>query len=168
MEIKMDDDFYDSTLLEEEEVTIAEARRLMHNAYMNKYHRKRNAEHGWLKNNVRVLAQELANKDLIKHLDDGTRKFISDVSQRWPCKFPPVLVKLFKGDVQVGRSVTARECMERIYKGRQEMNTICKRWASKGYKIRYEIDPEGGPLEARYVIEELPVLAPSELKSIED
>lgn len=162
------EDFYDSALLEEEELAIAEAKRLKHNAYMSKFNRRRNAEYSWLKNNARVLAQELANKGLMKELDEGTRKFLSDVSARWELKAPPVLKKLFRGDVQVGRSVTARECMESIYKGRVEMRDACKRWAARGFKVRYELDPEGGPLEARYIIEELPVLAPSELKDIGD
>ena len=165
---KVDEDIYGDAWGEEEELTIAEAKRLKHNAYMKSYNKTKNAEFSWLKNNARVLAQELANKGLLKKLDSGTMKFLSDVSARWPCKFPPVLVKLFKGDVQVGRSVTARECMERIYKGRSEMRDICKRWALHGYRLRYDIDPEGGPLEARYIIEELPVLVPSELKIIRD
>ena len=162
------DDFYDDVLLEEEELEKAEAKRRKHNAYMGKYNKKRVVEYNWLKNNARVLAIELANKDLLKELDEGTRKFLSDVSARWPCKFPPVFVKLFKGDVQVGRSVTARECIERVYKGRTEMREACRRWAKRGFKLRYEIDPEGSPLDARYIREELPVLIPSELKLIED
>lgn len=162
------EDFYDNPMLEEEELTIAEAKRLKHNAYMRGYSKGRNAEHAWLKNNSRVLAIELANKGLLKELDEGTRKFLADVSERWPVDFPPVLKKLFRGDVRVGRSVTARECMERVYKGRVEMRVICQRWAKSGYKLRYELDPEGGPLEARYIIEELPSLAPSELRNIEN
>ena len=113
-------------------------------------------------------ASELLGMTAVDLMSDGTRKFLSDVSARWPCKFPPTLAKLFRGDIQVGRSVTARECMERVYKGRVEMRETCKRWAKRGFKLRYEIDPEGGPLEARYIIEELPTLVPSELKDIEE
>ena len=148
-------DEMDDAWREQEEVSIAEAKRKAHNAYMRERNSRRTKEFNWMRAHSRVLAQELTDSGLIGKLSAASRKYLNDVMELWPREFPPLMKKLFDGDVAVGRSVTARQCIERIYKGRAEMRTLVDRWKKKGWVLRYEIDPEGGPLDAMYVIEQL-------------
>ena len=152
------DDIYDEmddAWKEEEEVSIAEAKRKARNSYMRKRSAVRIREFNWMKAHSRVLAQELIDSGLIGKLSATSRKYLNDVMELWPREFPPLMKKLFNDDIAVGKSVTARQCIERIYKGRAEMSTLVNRWKKKGWVLRYEIDPEGTPLDATYVIEKL-------------
>ena len=150
-------DKMDDAWMEEEEVSLAEAKRKAHNAYMKEYNKRLTLELKWMRSHSRLLAQEIVGSGREDELSDESRKYLHDILELWPRDFPPILKKLFGNDVAVGRSVTARECIEKIYKGRSEMRAVVNRWKKKGYVVEFELDPEGGPLDATYTIREIPI-----------
>lgn len=150
-------DEMDEAWKEEEEVAKAEAMRLQHNSYMREYNKRMHLELKWMRAHSRLLAQELVGSGKDKELSKESRKYLHDILDLWPRDFPPILKKLFDNNVAVGRSVTARECVEKVYKGRAEMRAAVDRWRKKGYVVEFELDPEGGPLDATYTIRELPI-----------
>ena len=70
--------------------------------------------------------------------------------------YPPTLYKMFDGDVRVGASCTLKEAMQRIYKGKNEISGLIKKWERGGsVLIGVEPDENGDALGMRYVIKEL-------------
>ena len=154
------DDIYDEAddaWREEEEVSIAEAKRKAHSVYMKEYNKRLSLELKWMRSHSRLLAQEIVGSGKDIELSEESRKYLHGILELWPRDFPPLMKKLFDNNIAVGRSVTARECVEKLYKGRAEMKLLINRWRKKGYVVEYELDPEGGPLDATYTIREIPI-----------
>ena len=141
---------------EMEDRVVEEARKKRHNASVRRYMRRRSLEIRWIKGNVYRLADELFRKGVVEELSEESQLFLQKLEEYKPKKTPPLLLKLFGPRPSEGDVVTAKDALERLYKGKQEMSVLVKRWNKAGIAVRYEIDPEGGPLQAKYIIEKIP------------
>lgn len=135
---------------------IENAKKDKHAAAVKRYSKRKTLVNKWLKGNIYRLADELIRLEVVDKLSPESKEFILKVEKYKPRRVPQTLMKLFKGVPSEGDFVTAKDVLERIYKGEAEMRALIRKWQKIGVEVRYEIDPEGSRLEAKYVVDRLP------------
>lgn len=102
------------------------------------------------------MYEELVRIGAYSKLSDETREFVDVYVRRQEkeaMRYPPNIYKMFAWDVRVGASCTLREAMQRLYRGKNEINFFVRRWNSKnGITIDIVPDENGSQLDSRYVI----------------
>ena len=99
---------------------------------------------------------ELVRLGVYQQLSDEAREFFDVYVHRekmdmYP--YPPTLYKMFGKAIAPGVSCTLKEAMQRLYKGKNEINHLVKKWVEKhGVRISIEPSESGSALETRYVI----------------
>lgn len=106
-----------------------------------------------------LIYGELVRIGAYQQLSDEAREFFElyihreEMQQR---RYPPNMYKMFGSHIAPGVSCTLKEAMQRLYKGKNEINFIVRRWRDRnGVIIDMEPSDSGAALEMRYVIRSL-------------
>lgn len=123
------------------------------------YARRKRKELDMVGSRAPLVYSELVRLGVYGKLSDEAKEFFDiyvhreEAAQR---PYPPTLYKMFDGEVYVGSSCTLKEAMQRLYKGKNEINFLIRKWAKAGGAVvGTEPADDGDALGMRYVILEL-------------
>lgn len=119
------------------------------------YARRKRRELDFVRGKVLLAYNELVRLGVFSQLSKEARE-IFDVYVHREIKagtpYPPNLYAMFGKVVAPGVSCTLREAMQRLYKGKSEINYLVKKWGAKhGVHIAFE-PSDGDVLDSNYVI----------------
>ena len=137
--------------------------------YCREYQRRRRKELLFVRERALLIYNELVRMGVYQQLSDAAKEFFDVYIHREKMDmhpYPPTLYKMFGKVVAPGVSCTLREAMQRLYKGKNEINYLVRKWVEKhGVSIVIEPPENGVALDTRYVITRL---EPRENIHIED
>ena len=123
---------------------------------MREYARRKRKELCLVHDRMLQLYKELVRLGAYQDLSDESREFFGVYVNRERMaarSYPPNMYKMFGDDIAPGVSCTLREAMQRLYKGKNEINFMVKRWIAKhGVNISFEPSESGFWLDGSYVI----------------
>ena len=119
------------------------------------YARRKRKELDMVSSRAPLVYSELVRLGVYGKLSDEAKEFFDiyvhreEAAQR---PYPPTLYKMFADEVYVGASCTLKEAMQRLYKGKNEINFLIRKWAKAGGAVvGTEPAPDGDALGMRYV-----------------
>ena len=129
------------------------------NERCKEYARRKSKELVLVRHRVPVIYGELVRLGAYNKLSAEAKEFFDIYVHREEMRqrpYPPTLYRMFADDVRVGASCTLKEAMQRIYRGKNEINTLIKKW-KRGGSVVVDVEPadDGNALGLRYVITEL-------------
>ena len=138
------------------EDAVAQRRAAKMRARSREYAARKRKELYLVKERALLVYAELVKLGVYGKLSPEAREFFSiyiSKSEMDGHKYPPTIYKMFGCDPAVGVSCSLREAMQRLYKGKNEINFMLRRWYEKhGIDVVYEPAEDGNALEGRYVI----------------
>lgn len=137
--------------------------------YCRDYQRRRRKELLFVRERALLVYNELVRMGVYPQLSDEAKEFFDVYVHRekmdmYP--YPPTLYKMFGKAIAPGVSCTLKEAMQRLYKGKNEINYLVKKWVEKhGVRISIEPSESGVALDTKYIITRL---EPRESAHIDD
>ena len=123
---------------------------------MREYARRKRKELSLVHDRMLQLYKELVRLGAYNDLSDGSREFFDIYVNREKMaarSYPPTMYKMFGDDIAPGVSCTLKEAMQRLYKGKNEINFLTRKWERKhGVHIAFEPSDSGFALDGSYVI----------------
>lgn len=155
-----DDDGYvrhrpaiDESGIEEERLQIMHEKRKERS---REYARRKRRELSLVQDKLIMIYNELVRMGSYQKLSADAKEFFDvyihrEEKARTP--YPPTLYAMFGSAIAPGSACTLREAMQRLYKGKNEINFLIKRWRERhGVHVKIEPADNGDALEMRYVI----------------
>ena len=134
------------------------------------YARRKREELVLVKQRMIMLYNELVRMGVYGQLSKESKEFFAVYINREiqdKLIYPPLVYKMFGDVIEEGVSCTLREAMQRLYKGKNEVNFIVRRWdKNNGVHIAFEESESGSMLDGRYVIKSIDERAPR--KTVDD
>ncbi len=124
--------------------------------YCRDYQRRRRKELLFVRDRALLVYNELVRMGVYQQLSDVAKEFFDVYVHRekmdmYP--YPPTMYKMFGKAIAPGVSCTLKEAMQRLYKGKNEINYLVRKWVEKhGVHIAIEPSESGAALETRYTI----------------
>lgn len=120
------------------------------------YARRKRKELLFVREKAVLIYNELVRMGVYSQLSPEAKEFFNVYKHRedrasYP--YPPTMYKMFGKLIAPGASVTLREAMARLYKGKNEINMLCRRWQDKhGVHIEQVPADSGAALDTVYRI----------------
>lgn len=120
------------------------------------YARRKRMELRLVQERILVLYKELVCMGAYQRLSEDSKEFLSvyvmkdGISKR---EYPSPMFKMFNGNVEIGACCTLKEAMQRLYKGKNEINYLVRCWEKRhGIVVDKVPDENGSGLDMKYVI----------------
>lgn len=132
----------------------------LHRKRCREYAKRRRDELMMVHKKMISIYDELVRMGVYPQLSSEAREFFDvyvhrEINRRMP--FPPTMYKMFGKNIAPGVSCTLRSAMQTLYKGKNEINFLVKKWArNNGVVIDVVPDDSGVALDAKYVIRSVP------------
>ena len=142
------------------------------NAHARDYARRKRKELQYVNDKALFIYNELVRMGVYNSLSDEAKEFF-DVyvhrEERAQYPYPPLMYRMFGATIAPGVQCTLKEAMQRLYKGKNEINLHVRRWGEKqGVHIDIIAPDDGDLLDTVYRIARVDTKAPADSVSAED
>ena len=143
----------------EEDAALAVAEEERHEkrkARARDYARRKRNELRLVQDKVVVIYNELVRMGVYQQLSDEAREFFDvyvhrEAIAQYP--YPSTMYRMFGRLIAPGAECTLKEAMQRLYRGKNDINFLVRKWERKhGVHISIVPDDNGDALLTRYVI----------------
>lgn len=127
------------------------------NEKAKEYAARKRCELRYVKDTALLLYNELVRMGAYQKLSDEAKDFFDlylfKEVMRTEHSYPPNVYKMFGETIAPGVRVTLREAMSRMYKGKNEINALIRRWAhTQGIHVDIVEGDTGSALDDVYLI----------------
>lgn len=130
------------------------------------YAKRKREELALVRQRVVDIYQELVRMGVYGRLSEDAKEFLMlyvHREERKQYRYPPTVYKMFGTVIAPGVECTLREAMQRLYRGKNDINYLVRGWEKKhGLHVKIIPADSGEALAARYVIESLDPKGPIE------
>lgn len=151
--VRSDSTSYPLGWVQEEEVNPAKEKK---RERARAYARRKAKELSFVEERAVLIYNELVRLGVYNQLSDEAKEFFNIYKHRehkaaYP--YPNNMYKMFGKLIAPGAQVTLQQAMNRLYKGKNEINMLCRRWTEKhGVQIECIPDENGDELAKVYKI----------------